>query len=218
MTRRIPRRVLILLLASGLLVALPLAYQMREFVRQTVVIPAMYLLWQAGLLVRSVDSLIWWAVFLALALALFWQSLGRRHTPAAGERADAREVASGRVAYWARQITRAETSEYALWQTQRDLAQIAVDIQLHGQEPAMGQAAQRQAIAGLDAPPGVTAFLGAGLDRLSPQATGCGALFGWNARLNRQNRCIEHDLAATVSFLEDRVEAGHGTGDPTGVK
>jgi hypothetical protein len=218
MTRRVPRRVLLLLLAAALLAAIPLSYQLREIVRQTVVIPAMYLLWQAGLLVQSVDSLIWWAAFLALALALFWQSVERQRGPATHHHTDVREVAAGRVAYWAGQITKAENSDYTLWQTQRDLAQIAADLQAHGQQPPVGHAAQKQAISSLGAPPGVAAFLSAGLDRLSPQARGCGALFGQDSWLNRQRQPIGRDLAATVAFLEDKVEAGHGNGHPADVE
>jgi hypothetical protein len=218
MTRRMPRRVLLLLLAAALLAALPLAYQLRGIVRQAVVIPAMYLLWQVGLLVQSVDSLIWWVSFLALAFALFWHGLGRQRVPATRQHEREREVAAGRVAYWSGQITKAENSRYALWQIQRDLVQIAADIQAHGQPLPTGQTAQRQAINSLDPPPGVATFLDAGMDRLSPQAAGCGALFSRDARLKRQNRRSECDLAAVVAFLEDNVEARYGTGDPSDVE
>ena len=210
MTRRIPGRLLLMMLVVALATALPLAYQLREIVRRTIVIPVMYLLWQASLLVQSVDSLIWWAAFLTLALALFWKSLKRQRRQAPPRHAELSEAAAGRVGFWVEQLTKAETSRYALWQTQRDLAQIAADIQAHGQQTPTGQAAQMQAIGSMGAPTGVAAFLNAGLDR--PTAgVGRRTLFGRDSWLRQQNHTIEH-LQATIAFLEDKVEAGHGTG------
>ena len=211
MTHRTSGRLLVIILVVALAAALPLAYQLRGLVRQSIVIPAMYLLWQVGVLAQSVDSLIYWAAFLALALALFWHSLKgqRRQTPV--RHSEERETADGRVAFWAGQITKAENSTYALWQMQRELAQIAAEIQAHGQPPPVGQAAQIQAIGSMDAPHGVQSFLNAGLDRPLSQSGGCRALFGGDLALHKQSHTIEH-LQTTIAFLEDRVEAGYGGG------
>jgi membrane protein implicated in regulation of membrane protease activity len=198
------KRTGLLLLALVSLLAIPLALAFRNVARDEIVIPLMYFLWQVGIFLRGFDALLWWVAFLVAAVFLFWRSLGRVARPTSrlhtGE-----PVTTGRVAFWATQIEKANRSGYVRWQLQRDLAHIALEMVAHGQQASVSRSGQETDIEELGAPPDVHAFLRAGLDRPDSSSTGIFARWTSRSRRDKQVSPPHSDLERVVEFMEDRV-------------
>ncbi len=94
-------------------IALILMFIFREFLRQVVVLPIMYLGWLAGLVLSSLDQSFLWIILIVLVgllviIAIF-RSLGGSQEAIPVESS---ERSRGRVAYWARQISLARRTDY----------------------------------------------------------------------------------------------------------
>jgi hypothetical protein len=191
------------LVAGAFMIAIPLALLFRDLVRDAIVIPILYVVWRVDIFLRGFDTVLWWALFLVAAVYLFWQSLERVPLIRRRGRLDRPEPA-GRVAFWVRQLERSDHSEYARWQLQHGLVQVALEMLDYDEEENKGRLGQTPDISGLGAPPEVRRFLDSGLNR--PFESTAGRVSWWLQRSARPGAPLESDLDKVIAFLEEQAE------------
>ncbi len=203
------------LLTLGLVLTLALGFALRDFAGAHVVRPALFVAWLAQLVVNSVPGWLWWAWFVSIAVVIAWRSLRRPEREAAGPDRDASQV-KGPVRLWADRLTLARhRGDYFRWYLARDLAEVSTALAdsltpgspaYHEREDAL-RLARPDALAALNAPPEVAAYLRAGL--AAPPARPIRR----RAWLRRTGRPTPTPLGlapeATVAFLEKQLEDRH---------
>lgn len=102
---RLPRNVFFLLLGLVLVLVLIFMFQIRDFVRQAILIPLAYVYWVIDLLVKSTPQGIFWAVMVVIALFIALKSLAAvsRDRPMPNG-LEERYVHRERVGFWALQL------------------------------------------------------------------------------------------------------------------
>jgi hypothetical protein len=97
--RQVGVPVVVLLVFLGTLVLL---WFLRHSIRETLVIPILYLLWLGRLVFNSIHQAVFWGLLLLAAAILLLRGLRRRSQPGpAGARRTMRQHRSRRVAHWA---------------------------------------------------------------------------------------------------------------------
>ncbi len=104
-----------------------LAYLARDTVRDLVLLPLAYLLWQLRGLLAGVAQLVQWAVLVAgMALIMAWQLVPK--IAARGRRAARGSARNGAVHATAVSLWRARTSKYFRWQVAQRLGKAASQL------------------------------------------------------------------------------------------
>lgn len=112
------------LLFAAAIIAGVLAYLARDTVRDLIVLPLAYLLWQLRGLLAGVAQLVQWAMLVAgMALIMAWQLVPR--IAARGRRAARGSARNGAVHATAVSLWRARTSNYFRWQVAHRLGSAA---------------------------------------------------------------------------------------------
>jgi hypothetical protein len=198
----------LLLLGLILLLAAPLVLVLRDFAREAIVVPFLYVLWLGRLLFRSIPQPLLWSLFLALALSVAARSLGRRERPARGTR-EAEAESPGRVRVWARRIQLAARGDYSRWRLAHYLRKLILDVLTHRERLTPEQLRRRLGTGEVVVPPAVQAYLRAGL---MPMPSGpMGLLSRLRQRLRSRARTspLDADLESAVQFLENQLEVSH---------
>ncbi len=187
----------------ALLLAVPLILLVLNQRRGAIATGLWYVVWIGNLLFKSVPQSAYWVLFLLVALVIAAASLARR----ARRKQDISHeepARPGRVQQLARLVRRAERSSYVKWQLARLLGNLTRDV-IARQVPG--------AVDGMllpiledegDVPPGLMAYLEAGLDRWPHERS---SLLGWVRRLLGTSAPIGAlDLSPerVVEFLEDQ--------------
>ena len=116
------------------LVTVALGLWVRDFVAQVILEPILYLTWFTSLVIRSLPQLLFWGLFVALALFVAIGSL--RSRPRGARRGRAVEAANyGAVGTRARLFQLARSHSYSKWKLARDLGRLAWEIAQPGQDP-----------------------------------------------------------------------------------
>ncbi|MFP3896340.1 MAG: hypothetical protein ACLFV5_05840 [Anaerolineales bacterium] len=205
MSEETRRRLLLvgLTLFFTILLTLLLLHNLRDVVRDFVVVPLLYILWLARLFLQSVSQSLLWAIFLTFALVIIVRSLieykGRMQTtPKAGK------GHQGRIQEMARQIELAERSDYFQYQVARRLGELLVGMVSHSKRPTPGML--QHALDELDAPPEVQVYLQTqALRALPPNRIPSFARIARLLRGNVHSVPPDADLESVVQFLEDRL-------------
>ncbi|MEN9935523.1 MAG: hypothetical protein RLZZ387_2102 [Chloroflexota bacterium] len=156
-----------LLLGLGLLLAALIAATVRGAVRDTVVVPLLFLLWGTQLLLDSLPQALPWTLLVGLTLALAIGSLDDLRLPPARRRAA--EGIPGRGTAWLRLFQLTERDEYSRYRLAQRLAHTALETLAAREGLSIAQARGRIEDPGLDAPPEVGAYLRAGLAAFQPR-------------------------------------------------
>ncbi len=119
------RRGLISAAAGGL--ALVLAFPLRGFVYQLIIVPLAYLLWVLGLVYRSFDQGIWWIVLLIIVLIVLLRSMLPERQPVRKSVAY-KKVGRGPVESLAASLRRVERGIYFKWLVANRLGKLAHQI------------------------------------------------------------------------------------------
>ena len=187
----------LLLFAAAALFSLVLAYIARDLVHQLIVVPLVFLAWQAMLLAGTVPELVRWVVLtvilglvIASQLAPELRSASRAPVP---PRAAVGSVET--VAIWLR---RARSSNYFRWQLAHRLGRVARQWQdLAGSPVESG---------GLE--PGIDAYLSAGSNHSFVDFPPRRGIFG-----RRLSSALDLDVAQVIDYLESRAfphQENHG--------
>jgi hypothetical protein len=185
-----------------------LAIANRSLVRETVVIPLLYVIWLTYLAVSSIPQALVWAAFLVLAARLALHSLERKRKEPAARALPLRGDTPSRVQALTRWIRSAEEGDYYKVVLARHLAELAVDIAPRA-GPAPDDGWQRLRVTDLDLPQPLAEYFRAGLSPAPARRRGLGAL--WRRWRNGEAPPSPLDLnpEKVVRFLEDQLEMPH---------
>lgn len=87
-------------------VSLVLLLHFRDTVRETIIVPVLYLLWLLELTFNSIDQTVWWGLLLALSAVLLCSAVRSQRKAKAPRQwtDDPGRWGNRRVAYWAKQV------------------------------------------------------------------------------------------------------------------
>lgn len=216
-TRLWNRRLLILLLAALLPLAVGLMLSLRDFVREAILVPLSYLFWIADLLIRSTPQALFWALLVITGLIIAVRSLYVVSPPPekVGE-LETRATRRQRVGFWTFQmhmlrqgVARARFADF--------LSRLGLEVLAFREQITPVEAEARLQNGEFDAPE-ILAFLR--IRRMVP-SEGFGLLprlVEWlgewkNRLLGQRNGALassaEDELRRTVEYLEDQLEVKH---------
>lgn len=118
-----------LALTGIVIIALLLAFPLRDAVYEMVIVPAAYVLWLLGLLYHAVHQSVWWGVALLLVLAILARSLRSSGRTRERVRIKSRPVV-GQVENLSHWVKRTERGIYFKWLIANRLGKIAHEILL----------------------------------------------------------------------------------------
>jgi len=198
----------LLLLGLILLLAAPLMLVLRDFAREAIVVPLLYVLWLGRLLFRSIPQPLLWSLFLTLVLFVAVRSLGKRGGSVGGMR-EAEAESPGRVRVWARRIQLAARGDYSRWRLAHYLRKLILDVLGHRERLTPEQLKRRLGTGEVHAPPAVQAYLRAGLMPMPSGPIGLLSRLRQRLRLRARPSPLDPDLESAVQFLENQLEVPH---------
>lgn len=211
------RRFLWLLVPATIFVIL-MTVVLQDLVRQVILVPAAYVAWLGGLILKSTpDILLWsWLILMVIILALRSLSTGRDrrfHQEEPRLYRSRRE----RLAFWLLQIQLAD-SEYARLRLVDFLGKLVTGVLSYRERMLPAQIEQRLRSGDLEIPPEVALFV---KEKASPEANrsrrllermwaSLGTIFRSVIRPGRRSVSFEHDLLRLVEFLEKQLDIKPG--------
>jgi hypothetical protein len=167
-------------------------------VRETLIVPLLFLLWLADLVLQSIPQAALWLLFLLLALPLLWRSLDRprpirfRTPPASTPRAP--------VAAWADLFGRAERDHYGRWLLAQRLSQLAFTLLASPEQRGVSNPWRVLQDQTLEVPAEIRAYLRAGARSYQAPAV----RRGWRAdpSVAASPDPLDLDPKVVLSFLE----------------
>ena len=90
-----------LIYGLALVLVIPMAVGLQDFVRNQIVVPLLFIIWFAKLFLKSISQSNLWAIFLLLPLIFFLKSIKRLSTPPHTMEKKPGDV-TGKVTIWAK--------------------------------------------------------------------------------------------------------------------
>ena len=181
-----------------LLAAILLAPLFRNFIREVVVIPLLYVFWIGRIVFDTIPQTGFWGCFLLIALLMASASLLKKSKSKSSTH-EVKTVQPGRVETWAHLIRQATEEDYYQWRLAQPLRELILETLAHEARLTSKQIKQRLIDDQLDIPPEIRAYLQASLMSLSYLSA---PRFGFRSR--RLTSPLNLDPARVVQFLEDR--------------
>jgi len=153
-------------LAIILLLAALLAPFLRDFIREVIVIPLLYLFWLGLLLAESIPQAGFWGCFVGLALLIAGRSL-LRSPRLAPRRRGTKTASPGRIETWVKLLQQARQEPYYRWRLAQRFRELTLDTLAHAEHLSRKQVRQRLAEGQLGLPPEIRAYLQASLRSFS---------------------------------------------------
>ena len=229
---KVNARMLALLLLPIVFLVATLTLVLRDWVRDAIVTPILFILWLGGLLIKSTPQWVFWAVFLVMALLILANSLGTGRDP---------------IRRWAKRsqvIRDVHVCRFGLCKSigrlveilsptssAEPLRRLVLEVMAFQERLSLREVEQRLEFGELDVPPVILAYL---QNRLTPelyhpvQLLGdaqaslgrlCASIAGRRAhalisgltqtRSQAQPSPFDGELESVVQFLEDRLEIKH---------
>ena len=188
-----------------LVLAIPLVWVLKDFAREAIATPLLYVLWIGDLFFQSIPQVLFWALFLASALIVAGRSLIRGKKPAQQER-EAETVRKGQVQILARWLHLAAQEDYFEWRLARHLGELTSAVLAQRERTAIAQMRKHLRDGELDLPPEVQAYLQTGLTLAFSKS---GSPFSrLKLRLRSRIHTAELDPGPenVVQFLENQLE------------
>jgi hypothetical protein len=195
----------LLLVGLVLLLAIPLTLALRNFARDVIVVPVLYILWLGHLLVQSIPQGVLWALLLLIALVISARSLSKGRSPA-GKVREAWADCPGQVAAWARQIHRMTRGSYYEWSLAQHLAKLSLAVLAYRERLTREQIKQHLQAGKLDMPPEIQAYVQAGLSPFLPNSPSLLSRLVHRLRQSVRTSPLAVDLEKVVRFLEKQLE------------
>jgi hypothetical protein len=202
-----------------LLLVIPLMLLLRGVARSLIVIPVMYALWVADLVLTILPQPLFWILFLFLVLRIAFRSL---MVSKLSKRQSSRSVIRypGRVEFWARRIRLIEQGSYSKWGFARHLGNLTLDTLAYTERLEPEQIRERLQNDELELDPEIQAYLRAGLTARPPEAFGFLSGFrrrlfalisrliprGWQLTLSNTNASLDLNPEGLVQYLENQLE------------
>ncbi len=202
-----------------LLLVIPLMLLLRGVARSLIVIPVMYALWVADLVLTILPQPLFWILFLFLVLRIAFRSL---LVSKISKRQSSRSVIRypGRVEFWARRIRLTEQGSYSKWGFARHLGNLTLDTLAYTERLESEQIRERLQNDELELAPEIQAYLRAGLTARPPEAFSFLSGFrrrlfalisgliprGWQLTLSNTNASLDLNPEGLVQYLENQLE------------
>ena len=188
-----------------LLIAMVLAFPLREAIYQLVVIPIAYILWLLKLLYLSLSQAIWWILVMLIVVLI----AGRNLLP--GIRLGRtsivyQKVARGSVEAFAAVLKKRDRGNYSKWLVANRLGKLAFQILLLREHGKPRSVFEPLTAAGWDATPEIQEYLEKGLRGSFAEYPGA----RWGRFAPPEKTPLDHDVGEVVEFLETRQGDGHG--------
>ena len=194
MTRRL------LPLAVALAVTLVLAFAVSGFVREVIVVPALYAGWFTWLILLNLPQWIFWALLVIVTFVLALRSLRgpRRQRP---DKKPGAAQAQGPVSTWSHRLKNVPSQPTSRWRVSRDLGHIFWETRFPDEPFNMQQFLQRISEPAMAMPPEIRNYFEAGLAR--PQPT----YRSWFRPRRREAASpLDLDPAIAIQFLENTFD------------
>ena len=181
-----------------LLTAILLAPLFRNFIREVVVIPLLYVFWIGRIIFDTIPQTGFWGCFLLIALLMASASLLKK-SKLQSRIYEVKTVQPGRVETWANLIRQATEEDYYRWRLAQPLRELILETLAHEARLTSKQIKRRLTDDQLDIPPEIRAYLQASLLSLSYLSA---PRFRFRSR--RLTSPLNLDPERVVKFLEDR--------------
>jgi hypothetical protein len=192
------------LLGLIILLAIPLVWVFRDFAREAIATPLLYLLWISDLFFQSVPQALFWALFIASALIIAGRSL-IRGKKLAQQAHEAETVRKGQVQILTRWLHLAAQEDYFKWRLARHMRELTFAVLAQRERTTIAR--MRQNFDGeLDLPPEVQAYLQAGLTLTFSKSASPLSRLRSRLRSSAHTAELDPDLENVVQYLENQLE------------
>jgi hypothetical protein len=181
-----------------LLAAILLAPFIRNFIREIIVIPLLYVLWIGRIVFDTIPQVYFWGCFLMIALLMASVSLLKKSKFQSSSH-EVKTVPLGRVEMWAHLIRQATQEGYYQWRLAQPLRDLILETLAHEGRLTSKQIKQRLRNDQLDLPPEIGAYLLASFRSLSYLSAP-----RFRFRSHRPASPLDLDPELLVQFLEDQ--------------
>jgi hypothetical protein len=188
-----------------LVLAIPLVWVLKDFAREAIATPLLYVLWIGDLFFQSIPQVLFWTLFLASALIVAGRSLIRGKKPAQQER-EVETVRKGQVQVLTRWLHLAAQEDYFEWRLARHLGELTSAVLAQRERTAIARTRQHLRDGELDLPSEVQDYLQTGLTvTFSKSGSPFSRLL---LRLRSRTHTTELDPGPenVVQFLENQLE------------
>jgi hypothetical protein len=205
-----PRQML-LILSVILLIAVPLAIGMQNFIRESIVIPISYIFWIGNFVIKAIPQEVFIGVLVCIGAYIGLRSLFSVEKAAVEAKLPETWAASprARVNFWDIQIRLTYGSRYARSRVSQHTAKLVLDVLAHQQQINQRQVEQALLRGDLDVPPEIKAIFDY---RQMPSVSRRLRLFNFLFR-NRETQAeaaqAQANLIKIVDYLEEQLELKH---------
>lgn len=199
MTKRLWLLVLVVLLA------VPLVFLLRDYVRDVLLVELLRILWVGQIIFESLPQPVVWGLFVVIVLLVAFRSLVviQRFVP--GE-PDVPAEHAGQVRALAARIRHAKHGRYYSWHLARHLAKLIVEVLAYHQGLPTAQIRWRVRSGTLDAPEEIRAYLEIGRQIAPRSPVGCLPRLRHALAGEAGEAPTGPSLETVVQFLEDQLE------------
>lgn len=192
-----------LFLGLGLLLVLVLTPLLVGFVRELIVVPALYVAWIVRLAFATLPQTLIWGLFLLIALLVGIGTLVSLSRPSLDEDEPVGRH-RGPLAAWWRWVDLATQESYSNWRLARRIGNLAQDLFSHTTQLTPEEIKARVEAGEMEAPPDVEAYLQAAMATRSYRAF---ERPGWRfCSSDEQTAPLDADLEDVAAYLERELE------------
>jgi hypothetical protein len=192
-----------LFIAGGLMVAIILAFYLKDVIRQAVVTPLAYLWWALGLVFSLIPQAVLWVILLAVLFLIIIASLLKWNSPGVKYEVLSRP-AKGAVETLAGWLLNAGEGTYYKWMVANRLAKLWREVSAGLDNRHLPGRSEEQVL-----PEAVRGYLKAGLEKSFVDYPLPALPF-----MRKQETPFDIEVDEVVEFLESFMEAGSGQKHP----
>ncbi len=192
-----------------LVLAIPLAIVLQDFVRDVIVIPLLFIIWLVQLLLKSISQSNLWAVFLLLPLVFFLKSLKRLSPPSNKMEKTPGDV-TGTVTIWVERLRNAEKGIHDDRSLKRQIGKLFFSILAYNTGKNPDRIRGSMASGDLEAPPAIQEYIKDGDGDIPPTRfrSELRSFFcAWVRK--RRGSPLNKDAENVVKFLERLIGVKH---------
>lgn len=199
------KTLLLLLVPVTIVMALAVAYLLKDYVSEFIITPLWYTFRIAKVIYEALPQLLWWGVFLFILLFIAVKNLLQHLKSGSKPSAAPREERLSRAQAWSRWIELSEKGDYSRWLLARRIARLTHDVIAHQERLTLGQVEEGLRAGHLDLPFEVQAYIQVGLD--APSFRHYSELLDL-LRYSRSASPLDLDPELIVEILEARFQIG----------
>lgn len=190
-----------------MLLAALLTWFLQDLARRVIVVPMLYILWQADIALRIIPQPVIWVIFTIVGAIILMKSFFSPKKPRKKICKTAKRH-PGRVKELAKLIHFSQKWEYSRRNLAHYLAGLASEILAFREQCSREQILEQLQNGNLKARPDVQEFFQAGIQQKDVQRNNFFSNLRRRLRSQEQHSLLEFDLENTIRFLEDHLE-GH---------